>query len=74
MANQAVATESRWMQFQDIVGVECMDQIYDAMKALLNGETQQVCVNRQSDREPITVEWHPITVEERRHWPGSGRD
>lgn len=49
-----------------------LDDFHRAMTALVNGNSEQVCLNRQNDQGPIQVQWNPVTVGERERWPGTG--
>lgn len=47
---------------------EFLDRFHRAMDDLINGRSEQVCLNRQNDRGEIRVEWTPITEGERERW------
>jgi hypothetical protein len=56
----------------DVVTDQFWDDFFEALKDLVNGESEQVCLNRHEDRGPIRVEWNPATIGERERWPGTG--
>lgn len=78
-AHEAGPTEGRWAEIYsmlkaqpDLDTPQFWDSFHQAMKALLGGETEQVCLNRQSDQGPIRVQWTPVTEGQRERWPGKG--
>lgn len=55
-----------------VVTHQFLDDFHRAMTALVNGNSEQVCLNRQNDQGAIQVQWSPVTVGERERRPGSG--
>lgn len=55
-----------------LVGEPFWDDLFHAVKDLVNGNTEQVCLNRQQDQGPIRVQWEPITRGQKEHWEGTG--
>ncbi len=71
--------ETRWRETFEMLSrnpsvatQQFLDDFHRAMTALVNGNSEQVCLNRQNDQGPIQVQWNPVTVGEREHWPGTG--
>jgi hypothetical protein len=56
----------------DVATDQFWDDFYEALKDLVNGDSEQVCLNRDEDRGPIRVEWNPVTIGKRERWPGTG--
>lgn len=71
--------ETRWHEtfemmsrHPSVVTTQFLDDFHRAMTALVNGNSEQVCLNRQNDQGAISVQWNPVTVGERERWPGTG--
>lgn len=71
--------ETRWRETFEMISrnppvatQQFLDDFHRAMTALVNGNSEQVCLNRQNDQGPIQVQWNPVTVGERERWPGTG--
>lgn len=56
----------------DLATPEFWHRLERAVKDLVNGDTEGVCLNRQQDQNEIVVEWEPITKGQKEHWQGTG--
>ena len=76
---QSEKVDNRWGQLYRLLSEhpdeapsEFWDDLYRALKDLVNGQTEQVCMNRENNRGPIRVQWTPVTVGEKQSRPGAG--
>lgn len=76
---QSDAEDGRWRQTYELIAAHpsvadsrFWDDFHRAMSDLINGNSEQVCLNRQNDQGPIQVQWTPVTVGQKERWPGTG--
>lgn len=77
--NQSGAEDQRWEEIHRLLAAHptlatqsFWDDFYRAVKDLVNGDTEQVCLQRRQDQGPVRVDWSPVTVGQRENWSGTG--